>query len=87
MIGWDQEVPYTNLRVWVAPQNKVPFDVHKEKGVLFNAPLEFIDINQASNSSASPILNEGPILEIPQIFEKLIQTKLPEKVWIFERFL
>ena len=65
----DQEAPYGQPRVWPTPPTKVPFDVHKEKEVLFYTQHEFVDTNKASTSVVFPISSEGPILEMPQWFE------------------
>ena len=61
-------------------QNKVTFVVHKEKGVLFDARDEFVNRNQTLTSATIPVLDDGPILETPQIFVQLFQRKLTEKV-------
>ena len=54
-------------------KKKVKFDVYKEKEVLLDAWNELIDENQAS--TYVDVLNEGPILEMPQILEQLFQKK------------
>ena len=76
--GEDQEAPYGQVRVWPTQQKKASFYVHKEKEVFLDARHEFVDGNQASTSTV--VANEGPILEMPQIFEQLFQKKQPEKV-------
>ena len=61
-------------------QNKVSFDVQKEKGVFFDAHNEFIDRNQALSSTTVPILDNGTILEMPQIFDQLFERNTTKKV-------
>ena len=76
--GGDQEAPYEQLRVQLAQQNKVSFDIQKEKEVYFDCWHELVDRNKELTSMV--VLNEGPILEMPQWFEKLFQGKLTKKV-------
>ena len=58
--GVDQEAPYGQLQVQPVAQKKAPFDVQKEKEVFLDERQEFVKINQASTSVATP--PKGPIL-------------------------
>ena len=72
-MGAYQEAPYGQPRVRLAPKNKTPFNVQKEKEVLFKTQKTFIDRNQASTSATT--LPEGPILGIPERFDELFRKK------------
>ena len=56
------------------------FYFHKENLVFFDSHDDLFDRNQASTSPTVPIGDDGPILEMPQIYEQLFQRKLIEKV-------
>ena len=67
-------------------KTKVSFEVHKGKGVLFDTHDEFVDRNQASTSTTVPLLDDGPILEMPLRFDPLFQRKPTKKVSKLKNF-
>ena len=86
MTRGDQGAPCVNQRVRLVAQKKVLFDVQKENRVLFYAHDNFIDKNKASKYTTILILDDGPILEMPQRFDQLFQIKLTEKVTKLKNF-
>ena len=61
-------------------QNKVPFNIQKEKGVFFDVQNEFMDRNHASTFVDFLTFDNGPILEMPPSFDQSLQRKSTEKV-------
>ena len=76
--GVDQETSYGKPQLQLETLKKAPFEVQNEKEVFLDAQQEFIDMNQASNSTATP--PKGPILGILDRFDQLFRKKSTKKV-------
>ena len=67
-------------------ENKLPFDIQKEKGVFFYVQNIFMDRNHGSTFFDILLFDDGQILEIPPIFDQPLQRKSIEKVSNFKIF-